>query len=84
MNSDKRSKDMRSGGWRKGTLPRSHKDLFEVIPCGLRPNRAGSETAQVRGGLARLAWWEPSLAGPMNSTFCPFGFETGFLLGNSG
>lgn len=80
MNSGKHSEDMRSGGWSKGTLPRSAKEvLFEATPCGLNPNRVGVEVASVRAGLVMLAWWEPSTAGPVSSAFCPFGFETGFF-----
>lgn len=68
---------MRSGTWRKGTLPRSAKEvLFEVTPYG--PNTSGVEVASVRASLVMLAWWEPSITGPVSSTFCPFGFETGF------
>lgn len=79
MNFAKCSEDMRSGGWRQGNLPRSAEEgLFETLPCGLRPNRAGVKAAQVRASLVMLAWWEPSIAGPVKSTFCPFGFEIGF------
>lgn len=79
MNSAKHSEDIRSGGWRKGNLPRSAEEgLFEPLPCGSRPNRAGVEAAQVRASLVILAWWAPSIAKLMYSTFCPFGFEIGF------
>ena len=79
MNSGKCSEDMRSGGWRKGNVPRSSEEgLCETLPWGLRPNRAGVEVALVRASLVMLAWREPSIARSVSATFCPFGLGTGF------